>query len=156
MQKLIIKIGESVSWLNLLLTLIVFVIVVCRYAFGLSWVWLQELSIYIHALIFMSAAAYTLQADQHVKVDVLSYKLSEKMNSGLKKIGVVLFLWPTCVLIFYQSWSYVVNSWHVLETSTDPNGLPGIFLLKTLLLVYPSLLFMQGLLILLKKEPISD
>ena len=62
--------GEKVAWLNLAMVLITFAIVLFRYAFGMSWVWLQELVMYFHATVFMTAAAFSLSQDYHVKVDV--------------------------------------------------------------------------------------
>ena len=62
--------GKTISWLTLLMVLLTFVIVVLRKYFDLGWIWLQESVTWMHAVVFMLAAAYTLNADEHVRVDI--------------------------------------------------------------------------------------
>ena len=71
--------------------------------------------------------------------------LSEKKKQWVQIFGVLIFLWPFCLLMFYNSWPYVRDSWGVYEKSIDSSGLPGVFIIKTLLIVYPALLFLMGL-----------
>jgi TRAP-type mannitol/chloroaromatic compound transport system permease small subunit len=59
-------------------------------------------------------------------------------------VGGVLFLLPVSGLIFYSSWDYVLASWSIRETSAENEGIPLIFLLKTLMLLMPATLFIQG------------
>ena len=59
--------------------------------------------------------------------------------------GAVLFLLPMAVAIFAISWPYVVKSWRVLETSQEGSGIPAVFLLKTIILVYTVLVTLQGI-----------
>lgn len=127
------------------MVLITFAIVIFRYCFGLGWVWLQEISIYFHAIIFMVAAAHTLGDNQHVKVDIFYAKASARMQGFTWLFGTLFFLYPFCVVMIYYSWGFVLNSWKIFEKSGDANGLPGVFLIKSLLLVYPVLLILQGI-----------
>ncbi|MCB0378430.1 MAG: TRAP transporter small permease subunit [Bdellovibrionales bacterium] len=143
----IVWLGNKISWLNLFLVLVTFFIVIFRYLFHMNWVWLQELVLYTHAMIFMTAAAFTLSVDQHVKVDIFYAYMPKGKQAMVRMFGVLVFLWPFCAVMFYNSWPYVKNSWSVFERSGDANGLPGVFLLKTLLLIYPFLLALQGLVI---------
>ena len=68
--RLIRTIGQGVSWLLVVLVLLIFFIVLMRYGFNLGWIWLQETTVYVHSAIFMLAAAWTLQIDGHVRVDI--------------------------------------------------------------------------------------
>ena len=142
-------VGEKVPWLNLVMVLLTFLIVVFRYAFGLSWVWLQELVLYMHAAVFMSAVGFSLKENEHVKVDICYVKMSSKQQAWVHVFGVLVFLFPFCALMAFHSAPYVFQSWKIFEGSGDANGLKGVFLLKTLLLIYPFLLSLQWLSLLL-------
>lgn len=144
------KIGESFCWLLLLMAVLTFLIVILRYVFHLSWVWLQEAVIFMHAILFLMGAAYTLLKDAHVKVDVFYTGFSARVRSWVNIWGGVLLLMPTCVFIFFESLPFVADSWMVLETSQDGGGLPGVFLLKTFILIFCLLLFLQGLSLIFK------
>ena len=64
------KIGRAISWLALIMILVQFAVVVMRYVFGLGSIFMQESIVYMHALIFLVAAGYTLLHDGHVRVDI--------------------------------------------------------------------------------------
>lgn len=143
-DKLNDKIGKFVSWFTLLMVLVQFTVVVMRYVFGLSSIFMQESIVYMHALVFLLAAGYTLGQDRHVRVDIFYGAATTKRKAQINLFGVLLFLWPVCILIFSVSWQFVVASWKVLEVSPEGSGIPGVFLLKTAILLYAALLFAQG------------
>jgi TRAP-type mannitol/chloroaromatic compound transport system permease small subunit len=60
-------------------------------------------------------------------------------------LGTLLLLMPVCVYIFWTGWDYVSESWNVMEGSREAGGIPGVYLLKTLILVMPVLVLIQGL-----------
>ncbi len=68
--------GQLISWLTLIMVITTFVIVVMRYVFDAGFIWLQESVIWMHALVFMMGAAYTLQQEDHVRVDIFYRELS--------------------------------------------------------------------------------
>ena len=138
-------IGQWVSWLTLGMVLITFVVVILRYLFNVGWVWLQEIVIYLHAITFLSACASTLLENGHVRVDVLYGSASKEFQAWADLIGSVLFLAPTCILLFMESFPYVKASWQVWEGSKDSGGLDGVYLLKSFILVFCVLTFLQGL-----------
>jgi len=78
-------------------------------------------------------------------VDILYRKLSPRGRRWVDLLGTLLLLVPTCLFIAWTSWAYVFVSWEVLEGSREAGGLPGVFLLKTLLLLMPLLLLLQAL-----------
>lgn len=147
-------VGQTVSWLTLVMVLITFAVVVLRYGFNLGWIWLQESVTYMHALVFMLGAAYTLADDEHVRVDIIYNRLGERARAWVNCLGVVLLLVPFCLLIILGSWDYVVSAWAVREGSPQAGGLPGVYLLKTIILIMPGLLLLQGLSLLLRQLPL--
>ena len=106
---------------------------------------MQELVMYLHGCVFMIGIAFTLKEGGHVRVDVLHEKLSEKAKAIIDIIGTLLFLMPFCFFIFFVSLEYVRFAWAVQESSPDPGGLPGVFLLKTLIPIMAILVGFQGI-----------
>ena len=142
--------GNAVSWLSLLLLLITCVVVVLRYVFDSGSIALQESVTYAHATLFMLAMAVTLRRGGHVRVDVFYSKFSPKTQALVDVLGTLVFLLPVCTLIVVFSWDYVVNSWAIKESSAEASGIPAVYLLKTLLLVMPVMLMLQGVAEMLK------
>ena len=138
-------IGHSVAWCSLLLVLLVFVLAVMRYVFKLGSISLQEVVIYLHGILFMLGASYTLADDEHVRVDVFYARLSTTGRAWVNLLGCGLFLLPMCWFIYSNSFGYVSLSWRIGETSSEAGGLPYLFLLKSLILIMPALLAVQGL-----------
>jgi len=104
--------------------------------------WL-ELQWYLFSLVFLLGAAYTLKHDDHVRVDVLYSNLSRKGRAWINILGTLLFLVPFCVLVLVMSWDFVVNSWAILEQSSDPGGLPR-YPIKTVIPIALVLVLLQG------------
>lgn len=144
--------GRWVAWGTLLMVLTTAAVVVLRHVFSLGWIWLQEVSVYLHALVFLLGAAYTLQADEHVRVDVFYRNASPSKQRLVNTLGTLLFLLPTVVYIFWSSWSYVFRSWVDKESSHETGGLiyPFPSLLKTSILLACLLLALQGLSLLIR------
>ena len=138
-------IGRSVSWLTLFMALVMFIIVVLRYMFNMGWIWMQESVVFMHGLVFMLAAGYTLLAEEHVRIDILYRPMSEKKKAIINIIGILFLLFPTCFVMFYYGFPYVSDSWSVLEGSKEAGGLPGVFALKSVILVFPVLVGLQGI-----------
>ncbi|SDE70108.1 TRAP transporter small permease subunit [Rhodospira trueperi] len=138
-------VGQATAWLALIMVLVQFLVVVLRYVFGLGFIWMQESITYMHGLLFMVGAGYTLLQDGHVRVDVFYREVSPRRKALVNLLGSVLFLIPFCTLILWVSWDYVMNSWRVLEGSKETSGIQGIYLLKTVILVFGGLVILQGL-----------
>jgi TRAP-type mannitol/chloroaromatic compound transport system permease small subunit len=138
-------IGRTISWLAVAMVLLQFVLVVMRYVFGLASIFMQESVIYMHGVLFMVAAGYTLLHDGHVRVDVFYREASDRARAWVNLLGVFGLLIPVCLLIWYVSWSYVAQSWSVHEGSRETSGIQGVFLLKSVILVFVVLMILQGL-----------
>lgn len=142
--RIIAALGRAVSWLTLLMTLLTFGVVVLRYGFNLGWIWLQESVTYLHAVVFMVAAAWTFQTDDHVRVDIFYRDRPERQRNWVNLVGIVLLLVPFSLFLLAVSWDYVASSWATREVSREAGGLPFVWLLKSLLVVLPLLLLLQS------------
>lgn len=136
--------GRAVSWLTLAMVLLTFAVVVLRYGFNLGWIWLQESVTYLHATVFMVAAAWALQTDDHVRVDIFYRERSPRHKALVNFAGTLLFVVPLSLFLLYVGWDYVAASWSTRESSREAGGLPAVFLLKSLVLVLPALLLLQS------------
>ena len=143
-------IGRSIAWLTVFMVLTQFAVVVLRYLFNVGWIAMQESILYMHAFVFLIGAAYTLRHDAHVRVDIFYQRMSIRSRAWVDLLGSLLLLLPVCVFIFVMSWDYVTQSWALMEGSREAGGLPGIFLLKTSILIMPVLLGLQGVAMILK------
>lgn len=137
--------GRTVSWLNLFLVLTMFIVVVMRYVFDSGSIALQETTTYLHASIFLIGMAYTLQQDAHVRVDIFYSNFSTEKKAWADLFGALFLLLPFMLFITWVSWTYIIDSWSVFESSREAGGLPGVFLLKSLILVMTFLLSLQAL-----------
>jgi len=138
--------GKAASWLTLFMVLVTFIVVVMRYVFDAGLIWLQESVTWMHAVVFMVGAAYTLQQEEHVRVDVFYRTMSARHRAWVDAIGVVVFIWPLCLLLAWKSYDFVAASWGLKEASRESGGLPYplVPLLKTVLLVMPVAVALQG------------
>ena len=136
--------GRFIAWFTVLMVVVMTVIVLLRYGFSIGWIAMQESVIYMHACVFMLGAAYTLAKDEHVRVDIFYQKFSAKQKALVDLMGTLLCLLPVFGFLFYYSFEYVVSSWQLMEKSPEAGGIPAVYLLKSLLLVMPTLMILQG------------
>lgn len=140
------RLGQAVSWLALFMVVVQFAVVLMRYVFGVGWIWVQESIIYMHAIVFLIAAGYTLLHNGHVRVDIFYGGMGARGKAIVDLIGGLLFLLPMCVLVFWVSFPYVAKSWAVMEISQEgDSGIPGVYLLKSVILLFAVLVALQGL-----------
>ncbi len=138
-------IGRALAWLTLLMVLITFSVVVLRYGFDWGSIAMQESVNYLHALVFMAGAAYTLKHNEHVRVDILYSRLSPRGKAWVDLLGTLILLLPFCIFLIWISLPYVTNSWKLLEGSREAGGLPLVYLLKSFIPLMGLLLLLQGL-----------
>ena len=128
------------------------IVVVMRYVFDAGLIWLQESIIWMHAVVFMVGAAYTLQQEEHVRVDVFYRAMSDRRRAWINLLGVLIFLWPLCLFLGAASVDFIAASFSLREASRESGGLPYPLLpiLKTALLIMPLTVALQGLSLLLR------
>jgi TRAP-type mannitol/chloroaromatic compound transport system permease small subunit len=143
-DRLSVAVGRVVAWLTLAMVVGMFLIVLLRYLFAVGFIWMQESVTWMHATIFMLGAAWALRSGDHVRVDVFYKKMSPRRQGWVDLLGTLLLLLPMCGYIFFESLPYVQQSWEIRERSREASGLPGLFLLKTLIPLTALLLALQG------------
>lgn len=137
--------GRFVAWFTLAIVLIQFVVVLMRYVFGVGSIWAQESILYLHAFLFMLAAAYTLKHDGHVRVDIFYREARPRVKATVNLVGALLFVVPVALVILKLSWPYVGQSWAILEKSKETSGIPAVFVLKTAIPLFAVQMVLQGL-----------
>lgn len=138
-------VGRGTAWVPVTMVLVQFIVVILRHVFSWGNIPLQESIWYMHGILFMVGAGYTLFHGGHVRVDILYREASPRRKAWVDLLGVIFFLLPVCGLAGGIAWSYVANSWRVREGSIETSGLPFIYLLKSVILVFVVLLALQGL-----------
>jgi TRAP-type mannitol/chloroaromatic compound transport system permease small subunit len=128
-----------------LMALLVGLVVVLRYAFGVSSNALQESTLYAHAFAFLLASAAALGRDGHVRVDVFYARLAPKRKAAVDLFAYCVFVVPMLIAILHYSGPFVERSWRIGERSAEADGLAGLFLLKTAIPIFAVLLLAQAL-----------
>lgn len=122
-DKLSAFIGKSVAWLILVAVLVSAGNAVIRKAFNMSSnAWL-ELQWYLYGTVFLLAAAYTLQRNEHVRIDFISNMLTKKTRDWIDLAGHIVFLLPFTCLMFYLSVPWFIKSFKSGEVSQNAGGL---------------------------------
>ena len=137
-------IGRSVSWIVLVVVLISAGNAIIRKLFNYSSNGLLEIQWYLFSALFLLAAAYTLQRNEHIRIDLITSRLSRRAQAVIDILGTLLFLFPLCALLVYFSWPIFVDAWMTQEMSSDAGGLvrwPALLLVP----VGFALLWLQGI-----------
>jgi TRAP-type mannitol/chloroaromatic compound transport system permease small subunit len=137
-------IGRIVAWLTLAMVLIACFVVVMRYGFNWGRVWIQETYVWMHGIVFMLGAGYTLLHNGHVRVDIFYRPGSRRFKAWVDLLGTLLLLLPVVLMVLYYAWPYVLESWSKLEASRESGGLPGLFLLKSVIIAFCVTIALQG------------
>lgn len=138
-------VGRTVAYLTLATVLICATVVIIRYAFETGFIWLQELFIWTHATAFMLGAGFTLMINRHVRVDIVYAGRSQRTQAFLDLLSTIVFLFPWIIVLWYYAWPYVTASWALGEESPQVGGMPGLYLLKSVILGFCALMLLQGL-----------
>jgi TRAP-type mannitol/chloroaromatic compound transport system permease small subunit len=137
-------IGRAAAWLCVFVVAVQFGVVLLRYGFGMGSIWLTESILYAHAALFMLAAAWTLREGGHVRVDVFYERAAPRTRAWIDLGGSLLLLLPFMLLLLWFALPYVLRSWTIFERSREASGLPGVFLVKTLIPLFALLMALQG------------
>jgi TRAP-type mannitol/chloroaromatic compound transport system permease small subunit len=145
-------VGRTVAWLTVVMVIVMAVIVAQRYWFSTGSIRLQESITFMHASVFMLAAAYTLGAGGHVRVDIFYGSMRPERQAIVDIVGTLLLLLPFCGFLIWSSWDYVTTSWLIQESSQRTGGLPYPFpaILKSFIPLTAILLSLQGIAMMLE------
>jgi len=140
------RIGHTVYWLVLVAVLISCVNAIIRKAFNWSSNSLLEIQWYLFSAIFLFCAGYTLLRNQHVRIDVVSGRLSKRTQAWIDILGTVFFLLPLAIMVMYLSWPVFVQAYQRHEVSTNAGGL----------IIWPARLLVPVGFLLLAAQGISE
>jgi TRAP-type mannitol/chloroaromatic compound transport system permease small subunit len=138
-------IGNIFSWLSLAIVLVCFTVVVQRYVFSTSFVWMQDLYVWLNGAMFMGVAGFALLRNDHVRVDIFYRPASIRTKAIVDLVGVVLFLLPFCWIVYRYGMPFVMRSWRIYEGSANPAGMRGLYILKSFILAFAGLVALQGI-----------
>lgn len=133
----------------LVLVVMVLVNVVLRYGFGTGSIKMQDLAAHAFAVLVITSVPVTLARGGHVRVEVVSERLSPGYLRGADAVALVLFLIPLFGLIIWAGWSDLAYSWAIGEGAVTPGGLGGLWLVKSVLPVASALTIWQGIAVVL-------
>lgn len=138
-------VGKVFSWLSLGIVLVCFWVVFERYALGTTQLWAQDLYVWLNGAMFTAVAAFALFRGDHVRVDIFYRPASIRFKAIADLIGVCFFLLPFMWVVYYYGMPFVQRSWNLLENSANVGGMPGLYVLKSFIIVFAVLVALQGL-----------
>ena len=144
------SIGNFLSCVLFLMVILIVTSILFRSIFNIGNIAIQELIMYLHALLFMFGISYAYKEDSHVKIDILSNSISPKNSQILSIIGFIFFVMPFAIFLIYISADMTMKSWSILEGSSEAGGLNLVFVLKTIIPLTGILILLQGISKLLK------
>ena len=143
-ERVVDVIGDATSWVALVIVAIMATNVLLRYLFHTGSVWSQELEWHLLAPLILFGMSYALRHGEHVRVDILYAKFSDRKKVYVDLLSALLAI-AVSVLVIWLSTGYVLQSYVIDEGSPDPGGIPHRFLLKSLIPIGFLLLFAQSI-----------
>jgi len=136
-------VGRFLLWTVLVLTLLSAGNTLMRYGFNYSSNAYLEIQWYLYSLVFLGAAGYTLKHNAHVRIDLVSARLSRRAQAWIDVFGFVFMMFPVCILLAWYGWDFFLTAWQGNEMSGDAGGLVR-WPVKLIIPVAFALLILQG------------
>jgi TRAP-type mannitol/chloroaromatic compound transport system permease small subunit len=144
------RLGEWVAWLVVAAAVISAGNAIIRKLFDVSSnAWL-ELQWWLYAAVFLLAAPWTLQLNEHIRIDILNQRFPRRLRNAIEIVGHVFFLLPMAAIVVWTSWPFFLTSFAQNEQSANYGGLPQ-WPAKLLIPLAFSVLFIQGVSELVKR-----
>ena len=137
---ILVTVGNAVSWLWIALLTVIVCNVVLRYALAEGRIEFEEIQWHLYSVGFMLGLGYALQADAHVRVDVLHERFRPTTQAWIDLYGLVLFVLPFVALMLIYGARFVADSFATAEVSSSPGGLPYRWAIKGVLVAGFALL----------------
>ena len=144
------RIGKTIIWLVLVVTLIGAGNAVMRYTINYSSNAFLEIQWYLFSAIFLFGAGYTLKRNEHVRIDLIAGRLSRRGQAWIDIFGIIFFLLPMAIAVMYLSWPIFLLALHNNEQSSNAGGL-AVWPVRLLVPIGFFLLVIQGLSELIKR-----
>lgn len=138
-------IGLVFSWLAVFVVLACFTVVVQRYVASITLMWMQELYVWTNGAMFMAVSGYALLQNKHVRVDIFYRPASDRSKAIADLFGSVVFVWPFLTIVAVYSFPFVQRAWGLKEISPNVGGMPGLFILKSFVLVFVAVIGLQSI-----------
>jgi TRAP-type mannitol/chloroaromatic compound transport system permease small subunit len=136
--------GNVFMWLSVTIVLVCFWVVLERYLFQTTRLWMQDLYPWMNGVMFTAVAGYALYRNDHVRVDIFFRPASTLRKAWMDLLGVFIFLMPFAYVVWTYTFTFVRRSIGLLEASANPGGMPGLFVLKSFILVFAVVIALQG------------
>ena len=136
-------IGYLCAFFVFSMVIVVFTVVVLRYGFNIGFIWMQEVYVWLHSFVFMLGAGFTYLANEHVRIDVFYREASKKYKATVDLIGNIFLLLPFLYIIWNYSYPFVYRSFLMGEVSREAGGMPALYILKSAILWFCLVLFLQ-------------
>ncbi len=142
---ILVRIGNAASWIWVVLLGVIVCNVLLRYAFAQGRIEFEEIQWHLYSAGFMLGLGYALQADAHVRVDVLHERLAPATRAWIDLYGLTLCVLPFVALMLIYGAPFVADSFTTGEVSSSPGGLPYRWAIKSMLFVGFGLLGVAAL-----------
>lgn len=136
-------IGYLCAFFVFSMVIVVFTVVVLRYGFNIGFIWMQEVYVWLHSFVFMLGAGFTYLANEHVRIDVFYREASKKYKAIVDLFGNIFLLLPFLYIIWNYSYPFVYRSFLMGEVSREAGGMPALYILKSAILWFCLVLFLQ-------------
>ena len=143
-------VGNAFMWLAVAIVVVCFWVVVERYVFQNTRLWMQDLYPWMNGAMFTAVAGYALYRDDHVRVDIFFRPASTARKALMDLVGVLFFLLPFTYVVWTFGFDFVQRSVRLLEASANPGGAQGLLVLKSFILVFAVLVALQGVAMLIR------
>ncbi|MCA8927052.1 MAG: TRAP transporter small permease subunit [Alphaproteobacteria bacterium] len=137
-------VGRLFSWVVVAVMLIAVYDVVMRQVFGVATLWVFDLSKQLYALHFLILGGFALLYSEHVSVDLVYARLSERKQALLDVIGYCVFFFPFVIVLIYYGYQFAARSWASKEATWGVIAMP-VYPIKTVIVVAAVLLGLQGI-----------
>lgn len=137
--------GHVFAWFALGVVLVCFTVVALRYALSIGFIWMQDLYVWLNGMMFTGIAGYALLKGQHVRVDIFYRPASERAKAWINLFGCAFLLGPFITVVLAWSWNFVGRSWQFAESSSNVGGMPGLYVLKSFVIVFAVTVGLQGI-----------
>ena len=117
------RVGKAAIWLVLIVVIISAGNAVMRYTIDWSSNGFLEIQWYLFSAIFLLCSGYVLLKNEHIRIDVIAGRLSERTQNWIDVFGILVFLLPMALMLAYLSWPVFTLAWTSGEMSPNPGGL---------------------------------
>ncbi len=151
MQKLLLQVdrlstgvGKACAWTVVLLTVLITAEVFSRYVLNKPHAWVLDLQIMLYGTLFMSAGAYTLSKNGHVRGDVLYGFFRPRTQATVDLVLYILFFLPGIIALTWAGWTFANDSLAIREQTFNADPLP-VYPFKFVIPIAGAVLLLQGI-----------